>query len=130
VLYAFGGTTGLLGEVGAKVTTELTPELDITGGVSADIASETYMDSYFGVTAAESLATGGRYAAYDPSAGLKSVSLDLAARYEVIPDTFINAGVTYTQYVGSAASSPIVQQGSASNFTVALGLSRKFRLSF
>lgn len=130
VLYAFGGTTGLLGEVGAKLTAELTPELEITGGVSADIASETYMDTYFGVTAADSVSTGGRYAAYDPAAGLKSVSLDLAARYEFIPDTFVNAGVTYTQYIGSAASSPIVQQGSASDFTVALGLSRKLRLSF
>ncbi len=130
VLYGFGGMNGLFGEVGATLTAELTPEFEVVGGVSVDIASEAYMDTYFGVTAAESARTGGRYSAYDPTAGLKSVSFDLSARYEVMPDTFLNAGATYTQYLGAAATSPIVQRGSASNFTVAVGLSRKFGISF
>lgn len=130
LLYGFGGGQGLLGEVGAELTAELTPQFEIVGGVSANFASEGYMDAYFGVTAEESVRTSGRLAAYDPSAGVKSVSFDLSARYEFLEDTFLNVSGSYTQLVGDAASSPITQSGSERQFTVGLGISRKFGISY
>ena len=124
--YAFGGAQGLIGEVGVDVTAQLTPQLEIVGGPVVAFATENYMDTYFGVTGAESTATGGRLADYDPSGGIKSVGVKLAARYEVIPDTFINLDGSYTALVGDAAASPIVAAGSQHQFTIGLGLSRRF----
>lgn len=130
LLYGFGGSQGLLGEVGAEVTAKLTPELELAGGVSASFASESYMDAYFGVSVEEAARTGGRLAAYDPSGGIKSVSLDLSARYEFIPDTFFNLSGSYTHLLEDAASSPITQAGSERQFTVGLGISRRFSASY
>jgi len=130
LLYGFGAGEGALGEVGAKLTAKLTPELEISGGASADLAGEKYMDAYFGVSATESARTGGRMQAYDASGGMKSVNLNIAVRYEFMPDTFLNADASYRRYAGSAASSPLVAQGSGQQFTFGLGISRRFAVSY
>ena len=124
--WAFGGAEGLIGEAGVDVTAKLTPELEIVGGPVVNFASEDYMDTYFGVTSAESAATGGRLSAYDAGGGIKSVGVKIGARYEFIGDTFLNLDASYASFVGDARNSPIVQSGSENQFTVALGLSRKF----
>lgn len=126
--YAFGGAQGLLGDVGVNLTAQLTPELEIVGGPVVSFASENYMDTYFGVTAAGSAATGGRLAAYDPTGGIKSAGLNLSARYEFMPDTFISANASYTRLLGSAADSPIVEKDAVNQFVVGIGLSRRFTL--
>ena len=124
--WAFGGAEGLIGEAGIDVTATLTPQLEIIGGPVVNFASENYMDTYFGVTSAESAATGGRLDAFDAAGGVKSVGVKLGARYEFVEDTFVNLNASYASYVGDARHSPIVQSGSAHQFTVSLGLSRKF----
>jgi len=124
--YAFGGAEGFIGEAGLDVTARLSPQFEIVGGPVVAFATENYMDKYFGVTAAQSAATGGRLNAYDPAGGIKSVGIKVAARYEFIPDTFVNLNASYSRYTGDAANSPIVQSGSADRFTVGLGLSRRF----
>jgi outer membrane protein len=126
VRYAFGGAQGLIGEVGMDVTAKLSPQLEITGGPVVNFASEEYMDTYFGVTSAESVATGGRLGAFDPTGGIKSVGLQLEARYEFIPDTFVTLNASYSAFVGDARESPIVKSGSEQQFTVGLGLARRF----
>jgi len=126
--YAFGGAQGLIGDVGINLTAQLTPEFEIVGGPMLSFATEGYMDTYFGVSAAGSAATGGRLAAFDPSGGIKSAGLNLSARYEFMPDTFINANASYTRLVGSAANSPIVEKGAENQFTIGIGLSRRFTL--
>jgi len=128
--YGFGAASGLLGEIGADLTAELTPELEITAGSTISFASDAYMDAYFGISPAEAAATGGRLAAYDPSAGIQSANLTLEARYEFIPDTFLNAKASYTRFIGTAADSPIVQSGSANAFAVSLGISRQFSIRY
>lgn len=130
LLYGFGGSHGLLGSVGAELAAELTPQLEITGGISANFANENYMDAYFGVSAPESALTGGRYAAHDPSAGMKSFSVDLSARYEFVADTFLNLSGSYSQLTGGAASSPISIADNDGQFTVGLGISRKFGIAY
>lgn len=124
--YAFGGAQGLVGEVGVDVTARLNPQLELVGGPVINFASEGYMDRYFGVTAAQSAATGGRLAAYDPAGGIKSVGIKVAARYEFVPDTFLNLDASYTAFAGDARMSPIVTSGSQHQFTLGLGLSHRF----
>lgn len=128
--YAFGGAHGLIGEVGVDLTAKLTPELTIIGGPVMNFASDGYMDTYLGVTAAESLATGGRLSAFDPTGGIKSLGVKVAAKYEFVPDTFLNVNAAYSRYVGDALNSPIVKSGSENQFTVGVGLSRKFSFDY
>jgi len=128
--YAFGGAHGLIGEVGIDLTAKLTPELTIIGGPVVNLASDNYMDTYFGVTSAESAATRGRLGAFDPTGGIKSVGVKVAAKYEFAPDTFLNLNASYSRYVGEALNSPIVKSGSESQATVGVGLSRRFSFDY
>ena len=128
--YAFGGAEGFVGEVGLDATARLTPELEVIGGVFAGLAGDEYVDTYFGVTGPESAASGARLEAFDPGAGVTTVGVKLAARYEFIPDTFINASAQYSRLVGDVADSPIVQAGSEDQFVVGVGLSRRFSFSY
>lgn len=126
VRYALGGAEGIVGDVGLDVTARLTPQLQITGGVSAALADEGYSDTYFGVTSAESAASGGKYDAYDPAAGIISVGAKVTAKYEFLPDTFLNTRAEYRRLVASAAESPIVKAGDPNQFIFGLGISRRF----
>lgn len=124
--YAFGGAEGLIGEAGVDITAKLSPQLEIIGGPVVNFASEDYMDTYFGVSEVESAATGGRLGAFDPAGGIKSAGVQLEARYEFIPDTFVSLNASYTTYMGDARESPIVKAGSENQFTVGMGLARRF----
>jgi outer membrane scaffolding protein for murein synthesis (MipA/OmpV family) len=124
VQYAFGGAEDFLGTAGATLSWRLTPALVLSGGPELSFAGEDYMDTYFGVSDVESVATGGRLAAYDPEAGLKTAGISFSAKYEFVADTFVTLSGTYRQLVGSAADSPIVDE--ESQFLVSVGLSRRF----
>ena len=124
--YAFGGASGLVGEAGIELTANLTSQLTVSGGPVVAFAGEDYMDTYFGVSSAESVATGGRLGAYDPAGGIKSVGVKANLRYEFYPDTFVNLNGSYASYVGDARNSPVVASGSSDQFTVGLGLARRF----
>ena len=128
--YAFGGAHGFVGEVGADITDHLTPQLDVTVGPVISFASADYMNAYFGITPTESAATGGRLATYNATGGIKSGGYKAAVRYEFMPDTFVTLTGQYATMLGAAADSPITKAGSADNFTVGLGLSRKFSFSY
>jgi outer membrane scaffolding protein for murein synthesis (MipA/OmpV family) len=126
--YAFGGAHGLVGEVGANAILRPMERLELKAGPVVSFAAEGYMDEYFGVTPAEAAATAGRLQAYDADGGVKSVGLAMAARYEFRPDWFVEAEASYSRLVADAADSPIVDVGSEDQFTVGLGVSRRFTL--
>lgn len=128
--YAFGGAQGLVGEFGLDMTARLTPELTLVAGPVVAFASENYMDRYYGVSAAEATATGGRLAEFDPTGGIKSVGVKAALKYEFVTDTFLNLEGSYTRVVGSAVNSPIVQSGSETALTAGIGISRRFAFNY
>ncbi|SKA39126.1 MipA/OmpV family protein [Consotaella salsifontis] len=126
--YAFGGAEGFVGEVGANAILRPTPTLELKAGPIARFASADYVDSYFGVSAAESAASGGRLSAYDAGGGFTSAGVAASARYEVVSDWFVNADASYEKIVGDAADSPIVAAGDENQFSFKLGVSHRFRL--
>lgn len=128
--YAFGGAEGLVGAVGANLIARPTPLLELKAGPRATFASEDYMETYFGVAAFEQVASLGRFTAYDPDGGFKSVGAIASARYEFHPDWFLNAEGSYERLVGDAGDSPIVNAGSEDQFTFGIGLSKRFRVDF
>ena len=128
VRYAFGGADGFVGDIGANLIARPTERLVLKAGPTASFASSDYMDSYFGVSARESAASGFRLGAYDPDGGFKSVGVAASARYEIFTDWFINADAKYDRLVGDAEDSPLVQAGDENQYFFGLGVSKRFSL--
>lgn len=126
--YAFGGGEGLVGDIGANLIARPTERLILKAGPTASFASSDYMDAYFGVTTSEAFASGGRFTTYAPEGGFKSVGVAASARYEVVPDWFLNADASYERLIGDAKDSPIVKAGDENQYTFGLGISRRFSL--
>jgi MipA family protein len=127
--YAFGGADGLVGEFGVNGVLRPIPTLELKAGPRATFASNGYMDAYFGISAAESLASG-RLPAYHPNGGFKTLGVATTARYEFRPDWFLIAEANYDRLIGDASDSPVVAVGSADQFSLGLGLSRRFTIGF
>lgn len=126
--YAFGGAEGFLGDIGANYILRPTSVLTITAGPVVTMASSGYTDDYFSVSVAESLASGGRFDAYDADGGFENVGVQASVRYEFQRDWYLNAEASYNRIVGDAADSPVVDAGSRDQFTVGLGISRRLSL--
>jgi outer membrane scaffolding protein for murein synthesis (MipA/OmpV family) len=82
------------------------------------------MSTYFGVTPAESAASGGMLAPYSPGAGFQSVGVLARVEYDLTERTTFHARAGWQRLIGDAADSPIVS--AADQFTVGAGLSHKF----
>jgi outer membrane scaffolding protein for murein synthesis (MipA/OmpV family) len=99
------GTT-VEGKLGLK--RPLTDCLSIGGDVHATWASDTHMETYFGVSSAQSARSG--KAAYAPEAGIKSYGVALNGTYKITNAWQSFAKVQVNQLTGDAADSPIVQR--------------------
>ncbi|WP_274627582.1 MipA/OmpV family protein [Arvimicrobium flavum] len=128
VRYAFGGAEGFVGEFGANAVVRPVPELELKLGPFASAASGDYMQSYFGVSPEEAANTGFRVAPYDADGGFKTAGLKGSARYEFRPTWFLNGEASYSKLIGDAGDSPIVEAGDEDQFTLGLGISKKFSL--
>ena len=126
--YAFGGADGFVGDAGANLIARPTETITLKLGPTVSFASSDYMESYFSVSPAESVASGGRFAAYDAGGGFKSVGVAASARYEFTPDWFLNADASWDRLVGDAKDSPVVKAGSKDQYSFTLGISKRFSL--
>ena len=119
-----GDDTGGLLRIGAEYVSRPSPGLKVTTDIGANYASEDYMSSYFGVSRAQSVASG--LPVFHPSAGFKDVyagittAIDLDERWSVLLTG------RYAHLIGDAADSPIVE--SESQLFGGLGVSYKFNL--
>lgn len=122
----FGGHEGITGAVGAKYRTELSPELTLWSGVQAVYGNGAFNDTYFGVTEAESAASG-----LPPTSiggGFNEAALTFEARYALGDATAILGEVRYARLIGDAADSPVVQEEYQPSLR--LGLVRRFSFGF
>ena len=76
-------------------------------GPSVTFADSTYMNSWFGVNAAQAAAS--KYPQYDASAGLKSAGFGITMILFVDKHWFVTADGALKRLLGSAAHSPITQ---------------------
>ena len=127
----FGGHHGLLGDIGAEAIVRPMPGLKLAVGPRVSLASSEYMTRYFGVTPAETVASGGKFATFTPSAGFRAVGVTAQATYDITPNWIARADVGYDRLVGDAAKSPIVKQaGDANQFSVGLGVAYRFGIGW
>jgi outer membrane protein len=85
----------------------------VGGGAAFTYGSGSYMDEYFGVTPADSLASG--LPVYAPGSGVRDVRGWAAAVLHLSPQWHLGAGAMYSRLVGDAADSPLVSQEGSKN---------------
>lgn len=122
----FGGHEGVTGRVGAKYRTELSERVTLWSGAEIAYGNSDYNDTYFGITAAESVTSGLPETA--PGAGVNQAAVTFEARYAINDTTALLGEVRYGKLVGDAADSPVVQDEYQPSLR--LGVTRRFSFGF
>lgn len=127
--YALAVNTDLLGhghgytvELGASRAWTLDAQTRLLFSAAASAGSDTHLQSWYGVTAAQAERSG--LPVYTPGNGLRDLSADLTLRHEFGPHwgSFVGTGVSWQ--VGAAAQSPLVRR--RLGWTVGCGLVWRF----
>lgn len=122
----FDGHEGLTGEIGAKYRTQLSERVTLWSGLELGYGDADFNDTYFGVTPAESAASG--YDSFAPGGGINEAAISFEAHYALNPTTAILGEVRYGKLIGDAADSPIVQDDYQPSLR--LGVIRRFSFGF
>lgn len=122
------GHESTVAELGADWKAVSTPDFKLSIGPRLLYGSGRYNRTYFGVTAAESLASG--LTAFTPHAGLVSAGIEIGASYDLGNDWALDGTLAYDRLQGDAAASPITGLGSRDQASVSVLLTRRFSLAF
>jgi MipA family protein len=91
-------------------------------GVSLAAGGSRYMQSWYGVTAQQSAASG--YPAYTPGAGLRDAGARATWRIDINPDWAGFTSLGANRLLGPAADSPLTRQ--TNSYSIAAGIARRF----
>ncbi|WP_410217997.1 MipA/OmpV family protein [Paracoccus sp. (in: a-proteobacteria)] len=122
----FDGHEGLIGTVGAKYRVDLSERVTLWSGAQVGYGNADFNDTYFGVTAGESIASG--LPEYTPGGGINEAAITFEARYALTESTALLGEVRYGKLIGDAADSPVVQDEYQPSLR--LGISRRFSFGF
>ena len=93
----------------------------ISGGVASTYGSGNYMDTYFGITRKDSIASG--LPVFSPDGSVRDVRGWTMLMLHLSRQWHLGAGLMYSRLVGDAADSPIVtKRGSANQWVFGGGL--------
>jgi outer membrane scaffolding protein for murein synthesis (MipA/OmpV family) len=126
--YGAIGHRGFAGELGANAIYRGPNGLVIHGGPRAEFGDRRFSQTYFGVTPAESLASG--LTAFSPGGGFHSLGVEIGAYQALSDDWGVTGRLRFDRLRGDAGASPIVGQGQRNQFTAEIGLTRHFNLRF
>jgi outer membrane protein len=113
-----GGVVRLL----AEQTMRLDKRTTLVASIGTNIADKDYMQTFFGVSAAQA----GALPLYTPAAGFKDVFGVLKATFELDRQWTLTLMGQYSRLVGDAANSPVID--TANQFSGGAGLTYKFDL--
>ncbi|MDN5928136.1 MAG: MipA/OmpV family protein [Hyphomicrobiales bacterium] len=117
----------IVGDLAIDAFANLTPVLQISGGPRLSAATSDYFKTYYGVNAAESLASG--LSPYSPGGGLKSAGFGGALTWKTTDKVTTSLFGEYEHLLGPAADSSIVKErGSPDQFL--FGVSATYRFDF
>lgn len=126
--YGIGGHESAVGELGMDLIARPGDALTLTAGPRFFLGSDDYAATYYGVTPAEAAASG--FNAFDATGGLLGAGVSLGASYDLGADWGLVGELNWERLQGSAADSPISQQGAIDQFSAALVATRRFSLEF
>ena len=106
-------------DLGAVYGVQLAPQWRTSFGVSTTIANGAYMQSRFGVTAAQALTS--QNPAYDAGAGVRDVRVNASVTHFINTDWSLTGGLSASSLQGDAKDSPIVRERTPITGLVALG---------
>ena len=109
---------GMVLDLGAGYSMALAPSLRLGVGVAASVVNKDYMQSFFGVDAAQAATSG--YAAYAPAAGVRDVRANAALTYRVNDKVGITGAVSLSGLQGDAKNSPVVRRSATANGVLAV----------
>jgi outer membrane scaffolding protein for murein synthesis (MipA/OmpV family) len=124
VRQGINGADGQVGDLGLDVIAPVSPRIEVAFGPRASFASKSYMETYFGITAAEAAA--GPLPEYKPDGGFKSVGLAAKVSYAITDRTRLQVKGGWDRLIGEAGDSPIVKAGSADQWMAGIGISHRF----
>ena len=110
---------GLSAKFGAKYALNIAPQWRLDWGVSTSWANSQTMQTYFGVSEAQSLQSGNPV--YSPGAGLRDVGASLNLSYQVTPKISVSGGIKATSLIGDARNSPIVTSPQSVSGSLSVG---------
>jgi outer membrane protein len=127
VRQGFGAHSGVVADFAADAFYDVLPDLRLSGGPRLSVASKDFFDTYYGVTPAQSVASG--LTAYDPGGGLRSAGVGGAITWKTTDRVTTSLFGEYSRLLGPAADSSLVRErGSEDQFLV--GVSGTYRFDF
>lgn len=112
------GDGGVVVDLGAGYATALAPAWRLAVGAAVSLADATYLQSFFGVSAAQSSTSG--YTEYRPGAGLRDARANLALTYLFNRRTSLTTGLSVSALQGDARDSPLVRQATTTSGVMVL----------
>lgn len=103
-----GGTKGMVADAGLSYPMKISARFTLTPTIGTTWADRKYNDRYFGITLAESLASG--LPQFTAGAGIKDVSGLLTASYRLTDRISLSATGGVTSLVGDVKDSPFVEK--------------------
>lgn len=122
-----GAHHGIVADVAVDAFADVTETIRVSGGPRLSLASADYFETYYGVDAEESAASG--LSQYNPGGGVRSAGVGGAVTWKTTDRITTSAFAEYQRLLGPAADSSLVQErGSRDQFMV--GMSATYRFDF
>jgi outer membrane scaffolding protein for murein synthesis (MipA/OmpV family) len=119
VRYGAGANNnGVVVDLGTGYMTEMAPQWHLGLGAALTLANADYMQSFFGVSGAQSAASG--HAMYTAGAGARDVRANVALTYSIDPRTAVTAALYATHLLADAKDSALTRKPTAVSGVVAI----------
>jgi MipA family protein len=119
VRYGAGANNkGLVVDLGAGYLTAIAAKWHLGAGAGVTLANADYMQSYFGVTGAQSAASG--YAVYTAGSGARDVRANVALTYSIDQRTSVTAALSASRLLGDAKDSPLTRERASASGVVGI----------
>jgi len=128
VRYGFVGHNAWVGEIGADGIAYPIDGLTLTAGPRLSFGDNRFADTYFGVSASESVASG--LEPFEADGGLLGAGVELGARYLFNERWGVEGAAGWQRLMNSAADSPVTATGSEDQYSVRFGITRRISLDF
>jgi MipA family protein len=112
------GPKGAQVDMSVEMPWSLSDRFELHFALGATWADRDYLQTYFGVTAAQAQATS--FAVYTPKSGCRKVDASVGAEYAMAPGWKFQANVGFTRLDDDAAASPLVGRRNGASAALAM----------
>lgn len=116
---------GFLFELSGGYSYPVLEQITLSGTLSTTFATDDYMETYFGVNASDSAASG--LPMHSADTGIKDVGVTIVGMYRITPNWGLLGSFGYSRLLSDAKDSPVVDiAGDANQFLFAAGFTYSF----